>query len=248
MGLEAMVPNANKRIIAQAMAAVSIVGNDVDNHRERVSCNTFPAYATPEGGARWMCLPFIRLPRCLNGSAFGPQVLALVLAFMGVPSGLQLWFGKPKVLVQFEKKRFEPGAGLIATVTNPIISNRFLKRLGVYRLTVEGLRAFATITESGSGRVVCPQGRLEWYLPEGGRGIITNLSSGMVVKTTIIFHSSDRTKPPMFSTITNPKERSTLEPGAYICKLELLWANQTISRSRSFTIWNEADRTDWNEE
>ena len=176
------------------------------------------------------------------------SLLALVLAFVSVPSGLQLWFGKPKVLVQFEKLRFKPGAGLIATVVNPAITNCFLKYLGVYRLTVEGLRAFATITESGSGRVVCPQGRLNWYLPEGGKGIIANLSSGMFVKTTIIFHSSNPTQSPTFKTITNPEERSPLEPGAYICELKLLWANQTITRSRSFTIWKEADGTDWNEE
>lgn len=176
------------------------------------------------------------------------SLLALVLALVSVPSGLQLWFGQPKVSVQFEKIRFQPGAGLIATVTNPPITNCCLKFLGVYRLTVEGLRAFATITESGSGRVVCPQGQLEWYLPEGGMGIITNLPSDMTIRSTIIYHSGDLNTPPRFSTITNPKERPPLKSGAYTCDLTLRWANQTITRSRSFTIWNEADGTDWNEE
>jgi hypothetical protein len=93
-------------------------------------------------------------------------IAALVLGVMAVPSILQMVFGRPRVVWNFEKfvDRQERALGIF--LRNPPISNAFLKRLHVRRDAVQSLTGTLRISEAGSSKILVPILHITFYLDE----------------------------------------------------------------------------------
>lgn len=178
-------------------------------------------------------------PPWLEWSDIVLSIIAFGFAVVSLPTAFQMWWGKSSPSVEFRSDRIDPGKGLNIIITNSPIKNTFLKWMGVYRDTIHGLSASATITEHGTGRVV-GELPLEINIVKGEAAFLVDLHAGMVAWVVPIFHGSTS------STASLPPEDGTeLQPGRYECELKLSWSRGVVRTRRTFTAGNHADLTAW---
>ena len=180
-------------------------------------------------------------PPWLEWSDIVLSIIAFGFAVVSLPTAFQMWWGKSYPSVEFRSRRIDPGTGLEIIITNRPIKNTFLKRMGVYRETIHGLSASATITEHGTGRLV-GELPLKINIVKGEAAFLVDLHAGMMAWAVPIFHggtSSMASLPPEEG--TEPK----LQPGRYECQLELSWSRGVFRTRRTFTAGNHTDRTFW---
>jgi hypothetical protein len=81
-------------------------------------------------------------------------IIGAVAFLMAVPSLLQMYFGRPKIHVEFRFYEDELNRYLVCEIYNLFVTRRLLKLLGVRRSTAEDVHGLVSITEEGTKRII----------------------------------------------------------------------------------------------
>jgi hypothetical protein len=178
--------------------------------------------------------------------------VGIVLAGAGLavatPSILQRLWGRPKIKIEFENGVKEMDRFLPVYLSNPPIKNKFLKRLGVRRETVQSLTAAFRISELGSGKIIIPSRQARIYSdddPDDKGRFRTTLPPTFSVAASIMVVLWDAKKSQAVVLPDRLREASALPEGAYRVRIIFSIDGDPIPVSRQFIIGKKADDLTW---
>ena len=164
-------------------------------------------------------------------------MVALAISVMTLPTVFQMFGGKPKIRVEFEKTILDELTVLRCHIWNQPVRNRVLRRLRVVREPVEISVSFSV--ERTSGELVAPL-----VTPT----ITTEKESGKQV--TLFYHAV-----PARVAIIIIKQNTAfilyddekkLKPGGYVVNLDLILSNATMHRyQEKLVIGENANQSYW---
>lgn len=176
----------------------------------------------------------------LEWLALALSVVALLLAAVTLPTTFQMWWGRPRLQIEFKRERVRSGVGLICRIVNVPIRRRVLRWLGVRRDTARGVGVTAEIRQSGSGQFV-------------GRSQLT-----LTVADIDSFRADVPVTPPAWAIIMIHKDGAPeaqfpqaygsdieVQSGEYDCTLAVTWGENKINARRTFLIGRDEDTTVW---
>jgi hypothetical protein len=93
------------------------------------------------------------VPAWLSWAGFWLGVVALVVSLASLPTALQMFFGRPKIEIEFDSDSIEGVHRLRCYIYNRGIKSKLLRRLGVVRTPVE-ISASASVSEYGTNKML----------------------------------------------------------------------------------------------
>ncbi len=97
---------------------------------------------SPAAGLQWLDIT-------LSFIAFGIAIVALQTI-------IQMFWGRAKLEIEFERYIKDAERGLIIHLKNPPVKSKWGKRLGLKRDSIQSLAATTRIYEGGSGKIIDP--------------------------------------------------------------------------------------------
>lgn len=90
----------------------------------------------------------------------GISVLALFLALLALPTVFQMFWGRPRLVINFGEQAYSfpqgEGKALMCLISNPPVESPVLRKIGVRRAAADDVFAGIRIYEEGTNRVVIP--------------------------------------------------------------------------------------------
>lgn len=173
----------------------------------------------------------------------GLSLVAVVLAFMTLPTVFQMVWGQPRLTTEptdrsIRRDRNRDAKSLDCCIYNLPIENPILRAIGVRRSAIEDLYVLYAIKESGSGRVI--QAELEGELEGHGGGPHRRIrvpSSGLPVMFRVLLH-----EPSGEALIA---DEITIPPGSYIVDISILASDEIVQESFRFIVGTRPSETHW---
>ena len=160
-------------------------------------------------------------------------IIGAVAFLMAVPSLLQMYFGRPKIHVEFRFYEDELNRYLVCEIYNLFVTRRLLKLLGVRRSTAEDVHGLVSITEEGTKRIILaddPAAIVQQRRQFGYRVSIPASfqphSIGLIGQT-----KSDRSVEIMHET-----KRRPIAAGFYIAHVKIIETDNVIEASTKFEV------------
>lgn len=160
-------------------------------------------------------------------------ILGGVAFLMAVSPFLQMYFGRPKIRIEFTEDVIDGGKFLGCQLSNPPLLHPLARFFGLHRESAEDVWAGFEINEDKTGKVIVPV-----ILPELNReGMpparrITLPSSITIARFPIVFYNP-RSKQVKLADKANA---IVLLPGQYITIVKIMVSEKRVLAKRRFTI------------
>ena len=184
------------------------------------------------------------VPDWLQWSDVVLSLIAFGLAVVTLPTAFQMWWGKPRIEVNFEKCRVHGGASLVCIVRNRPVDNRILRSLGVRSSPANRIGVFSSIRTSGTKALV-GQGRSGINVENVDKSHLVDLYAGTKAWVILVIHNDDGSSAKI-NTLGNQKDIS-VEPGEYEYEFKLQWGENSIKKMKHFYVGKRPDETNWQE-
>jgi hypothetical protein len=173
----------------------------------------------------------------LDLAALIVALVALGVSFMSLPTVFQMFCGRPKLRVEFEKSRLGDLTALRCHIWNDPIQSRFLRFIGVIRTPVDLSASFSI--ERTSGELVAP---LVIPIISSERETskqITLHQHGLPARIPIIVIKQNH------AFVISEKEIA-LEPGGYLINLDFMLSNSNLHTYSEYLVIGETvDQSYW---
>ena len=173
------------------------------------------------------------------------SAIAFLVGIVTLPTAFQMWWGKPRLQLEFERTRVRGGVGLHCSITNEPVNNRILKWAGVIRDAAHKVRITVTIRENGTSRFVA-----------GGKTTInveneeSSYSVDLYPSTrswAIIVTQNDSSSSGEIHAPGSEGGKIDIQAGEYECTLGVKWGQDTVSITRVFYVNKNVEATQWRE-
>jgi hypothetical protein len=154
-----------------------------------------------------------------------------------------MFFGRPRLKIEFDQDRIEKITRLRCLVRNERVRNRFLRWLGVVRTPVE-ISADFGISEWRTGRKIVHLERAT-IVTDRQHGLHVDLPFSITpVRFLLVMHPENSEA---FVHRDNGSHTGvTLSPGTYVAHVDIITAHQQIKTAdHTFTVGVEANGTYW---
>jgi hypothetical protein len=171
-------------------------------------------------------------------------ILAVALGLMAIPPILQMIWGKPRITIAFTTHSRDGSKALTCSVSNPPVTNRLLKVLGVTRRAAVGTITGFSISEYGTGRIVVPNIAEELASTPNAPAVpvlhfvASRISSGFPVAIM-------ETKQAKVHSLDAALQRHDLPPGTYVCRVKIMWGSDKKEAERSFVLGASPETFEW---
>ena len=173
------------------------------------------------------------------------SAIAFLVGIVTLPTAFQMWWGKPRLQFEFERKRIRDGVGLNCSITNEPVSNRILKWAGVIRHAANKVRITVTIRDNGTRQFVARE-KTPIKVENEERSYSVDLypSSRSLV---IIVMQNDGSSSGEIDAPGSEDGKIDIPPGEYECTLGVKWGQDSVSKTRVFYINKNVEATRWRE-
>lgn len=160
-------------------------------------------------------------------------VIGGIALVMATPTLAQMFWGRPKIEIEFCDDVLEGVRFLECRVTNSPVTKRVLQFLGVHRDTAVDVWGMWEISEFGTGRVVLPRTTSKFTGRNGeARSTHVSISSGTIGRRFgVVFLSLDDKK---VKVVDEPN--TTLEIGKYSVDVGIIAAERAKKATRRFMV------------
>jgi hypothetical protein len=179
----------------------------------------------------------------LDIASFVVGVIALAVGVMAIPTILQMFFGRPRLIFEADDFTGPEGRILVIAIKNPPITNRFLRFVGVERETGDVI-VFFDIQELGTGRLLVRSvtGLLQ-CAPLQTIGLQARSLPGFTVGLTIIGTHGGVAE----IVDARPEKSIPIAPGHYFAHIAIVRGQDTYRIDQTFRIARVDHETIWDQ-
>lgn len=173
-------------------------------------------------------------------------LFGLIALVMAVPPAFQMFWGGPKLRLDFRELNGSEIKRLFCSISSVPIQNRMLRRIGVRRDPAVVSATFR-ICEAGSNRVVLDTAQanlIEIGSPQSRGSIVATIHHpDFGVTFDCAFHGKDRDHADALDPFKNTVV--PLPPGRYRVDIDVLCGEKLLSRWQEMTVGTRSDHTYW---
>jgi hypothetical protein len=172
-------------------------------------------------------------------------IVALVISIMALPTALQMFFGRPRLWVDFQEMDSDIGKRVVCMIYNTSIQNRSLNKIGVKRDPAI-ISATYQIRESGTNRVMLDTAR--GYLIDIGGNLnqgaprATLLEDAPVSFSCLLHKKADGE---VIAMNLDTRQQIVLPPGRYRVDIAVRSGSTEFRGSREVTVGETPATTYW---
>ena len=180
--------------------------------------------------------------------SIGLGLAGALALFMSVPTFIQMFAGRPRLNLLFERITEGESRALLVFIKNQPVTHWLFKRLRVRRDTVQSLTAQFTLSEAGSGHIIIPNIEARIYSDadpdDEGRDRISLPPTFSVGASFIVAIRNTKE-----AEVVVPKSRihpeTVLIPGLFRVEIILMVDGQLTRYIRQFVVGKDPESLGW---